>query len=78
MKTNKMKIRSHTFLGSDDFGYKYEITFNNSLEHTCRMNAMTDGLNRFDKWRGFYLWLFNFVSLFPFTKKLQNKLYQKF
>ena len=78
MKTEKMQIRSHTYLGCSEGGYKYEITFNHSLENTCRMDAMTDGLNRFDRWRSFYLWLFNFVSLFPFTKKLQNKLHQKF
>jgi hypothetical protein len=77
MKRNK--ITSHTFLGTDVNGhYKYEITFNQSLHHTVRMNAMTKGLDRFDRWSVFYHWLFRLVSLFPFTSKIQSYLFTKF
>lgn len=57
MKMNeKMEIRSHTFInGDEERGYKYEITFNRSLEHTCGMDAMCDGLNRYDKRRKFWM-----------------------
>lgn len=48
MKIEKYQIKSHTFKGSNDFGYTYEITFNRSLNDTERMNnGIAGGLNRY-------------------------------
>jgi hypothetical protein len=48
-KQKKYKIFSHTFKGSSEYGYTYEITFNKSLEHTGKMRGIEDGLNAYDK-----------------------------
>lgn len=58
----KTRIMSHTFKGSDKCGYTYEITFNKSLEHTARMKAMCKGLDRYDKWRGFWIAIHNLIA----------------
>jgi hypothetical protein len=51
----KNSITCHKFLGENNGHYKYEITFNRSLEHTGRIhNGISLGLNRFDKWRWFW------------------------
>jgi hypothetical protein len=50
MKKEKgYKVRSHTFKGSNEFGYTYEITFNKSLEHTGRMQGIEQGLDAYVK-----------------------------
>lgn len=58
MKQEKYRICSHTFKGRTDYTlsdgkpasfYTYEITFNKSLEHTLKIQAIADGLNRYDK-----------------------------
>jgi hypothetical protein len=42
----KYKLTSHMFIGSDQFGnHTYQITFNQSLKDTIRMNGIEDGLN---------------------------------
>ena len=50
----KYRIVSMTFKGTESFegkvyGYKYEITFNKSLNHTGRLDGIEDGLNRYVK-----------------------------
>lgn len=64
MKKEKTQITSHTFLGTTaSGGYKYEITFNQSLQHTARMNAMCRGLDEYDKKSGFWFLFHSMVSI---------------
>lgn len=78
MKTEKMKIRSHRFICYDTKnGYTYEITFNKSLEHTCRMDAMCKGLDRFDRLSSFWFIIHSVIScpLILTKTKWATKLY---
>lgn len=62
----KTEIKSHTFKGlnkGDGWeSYTYEITFNKSLEHTARMEAMCRGLDKYDRWKGFWLFVHNIIA----------------
>lgn len=85
MKPEKMRIRSHRFLGGDDKnGYTYEITFNSSLEHTLRMDAMCKGIDRFDQKSKFWWNIYNIIacplSTLPFgwTYKFKMYCYKRF
>lgn len=49
MKEEKYFIQSHTFLGRSESGYKYEITFNKSLEHTGKFLAIEKALDEYDR-----------------------------
>jgi hypothetical protein len=55
MKKNEgYKVLQSTFLGKEShdgevYGYTYQITFNQSLVHTCRMKGIEQGLNAFVK-----------------------------
>lgn len=63
MKTENMKIMSHTFIGgSEKDGYTYEITFNRSLQHTCRMGAMCEGLDRYDRRSNFWFIIHSVIA----------------
>lgn len=47
-KEKKYRVEMHKFLGYGEDGCAtYEITFNKSLEHTGRINAIADGLNAY-------------------------------
>lgn len=46
---DKYKVRSSTFLGQTDYGYKYEIVFNKSIEYTDRFKGIEDGLDDYVK-----------------------------
>ena len=48
-KEENYKVLCHTFKGSGDYGYTYEITFNKSLEHTGRMRGIEKGLDAYVK-----------------------------
>jgi hypothetical protein len=74
----KTKIMSHTFKGRGSGGYTYEITFNKSLEHTCRMDAMCKGLDKYDKWRKFWLAVDLFIAepLLKTRTKWADKFYK--
>lgn len=53
-KEEKYRVTSSTFNGTSEYegkiiGYKYEITFNKSLEHTGRFTGIEDGLNAYCK-----------------------------
>nr|WP_298658706.1 hypothetical protein [uncultured Flavobacterium sp.] len=65
--------------GNDLEGYTYEITFNKSLEHTVRMQAMIDGLNRYDKRRKFWYAIHNLIavplSTLPFKWAIKFRIY---
>jgi hypothetical protein len=56
----KTRIISHTFKGSNEHGYTYEITFK-SLEDTVRMDSMCKGLNRYDRMRPFWSFIHNLI-----------------
>lgn len=62
MKKEKMRIVSHTFKGSESYGYTYEITFNRSLEDTVRMDAMCKGLDRYDRMKPFWTFIHNVIA----------------
>lgn len=51
----KTNITYHKYLGHDN-SYMY-IGFNKSLETTTRMQAMTRGLDRFDRWAKTWEWI---------------------
>lgn len=71
----KTEITCHTFKGQSQSGdYIYEIYFSKSLETTTRMNAMTRGLDRFDRYRKFWQIIY---LLSPF-KKLTEYAYRRF
>lgn len=76
MESKGYKVRSHTFMGATEYsdgnwGYKYEITFNKSLQHTGRFSGIEKGLDDYVKnetrdqfvgsfrnvWDSFRLWL---------------------
>jgi len=85
-KKEKTHIRFHRYLGVNAPGsYVYEIGFSKSLETTTRMQAMTRGLDKFDKWAGFYKWL-HWKVTFPlhrllkagWTKRLARYTYIRF
>lgn len=44
-KENGYFIRGSKFLGSDEFGYNYELRFNKSLENISRFRGMEKGLD---------------------------------
>lgn len=53
-KEEPYSVTSSKFLGVSEYegkilGYKYEITFNKSLEHTGRFIGIEDGLNAYVK-----------------------------
>jgi len=48
-KEDNYFILSHTFKGSDSYGYTYEITFNKSLGHTGKFKAIEKALDKYDK-----------------------------
>ena len=48
-KQEGYKIRMTKFLGSDEYGYTYEIKFNKSLEHTGRYEGIEQGLDAYVK-----------------------------
>lgn len=64
MANNKNKIILHRFIGgNDEIGYKYEIVFNRSLEHTARMaGGIEKGLDRYDRWTGFWEAIHNLIA----------------
>ena len=49
MKTEKYRLTSSIFKGSNEFGFTYELTFNKSLQHTGKFSAIEKGLNNYDK-----------------------------
>jgi hypothetical protein len=64
----KTRIVMHKFIGEDNNGnFTYEISFNKSLIHTSRMDAMCRGLDKFDKRRGFWFFV-NYFIAFPISK----------
>ena len=86
MKKEKMSIRSHTFKGATDYGYTYEITFNKSLEHTGRMDAMCKGLDSYDRWSGFWRFVYVFIAQpirfvfgnMKWARSFENFVYRRF
>lgn len=47
-KQEPYRVTSSKFLGRDDLGeHTYEITFNQSIEHTGRFKGIEDGLNAY-------------------------------
>lgn len=82
---NKTRIVMHRFKDEDNNGnFTYEITFNKSLKHTARMNAMCSGLDRFDRhsnlWFIFHTLVSAPLSLIPLkiTQKLLRFTSNKF
>lgn len=54
MKYKPYEVTMHTFMGSTihpdgSESYKYEIVFNQSLQHTGRFQGIEEGLNRYRK-----------------------------
>jgi hypothetical protein len=58
----KTRIIYHKFLGSDENGFTYEIKFNKSLENTVRMNSMCYGLDRYDRFKWFWMFVHNMIA----------------
>ena len=82
---NKTRIISYTFKGEDNNGnFTYEITFNKSLMHTARMDAMCKGLDRYDRYSNLWYLFHSIVSCplkllnFQWTKKLHRYTSNKF
>lgn len=53
-KEKEFRVVSHTFMGAEEYegvvyGYRYEITFNRSLQHTGRFRGIENGLNAYVK-----------------------------
>lgn len=53
-KEEPYRVTASMFNGTSEYdgkilGYKYEITFNKSLEHTGRFKGIEDGLNAYVK-----------------------------
>lgn len=70
LKTDDYKITSHMFVGTECvgdkvYGYTYQVTFNKSLEHTGRIDAMADGVNARVKQE-------RQSMMHPFAKTLEN------